>query len=169
MAPESLEERVRLLEDERAIVRTLTTYGHGLDYDLEAEFVDCWTEDAVLHWPGLEPIVGRAAIAETFRRHTHAPAYFHKHVMVEPLITIDGDTALVDSMFSRFDAYDDGPGLRSFGRYRDRLVRCPDGRWRFQERHAESESSRVRPAPIAEHYARLARLDAEAGPPERED
>jgi ketosteroid isomerase-like protein len=138
----SLEDRVRLLEDERAIVQTLYTYGHGIDYDLEPEFLDCWTSDAVLHWPDRDPLVGREAIAAAFRAHTHAPDVFHKHFIAEPRIVIEGDRATSDCYFARVDQYDEGPQIRSFGRYRDVLVRCPDGRWRFQERRTEREARR---------------------------
>ena len=46
-------------------------------------------------------------------------------------------------MFARLDRYTSGPGIRSFGRYRDVLARCADGRWRFKERIAEREASRA--------------------------
>jgi ketosteroid isomerase-like protein len=141
----SLEERLIRLEDERAILRTLYSYGHGIDYDLEDEFLDCWTQDAVLHWPDRTPIAGHQALAEAFRAHTHAPRAFHKHVIVEPRIEIDGDRATVDCYFARLDDYADGPAIRSFGRYRDVLVRCTDGRWRFTERHTEREARRWNP------------------------
>ena len=41
----------------------------------------------------------------------------------------------------------DGPAIKSFGRYRDVLVRCPDGRWRIKERRNEREAGR--PAAVA--------------------
>jgi ketosteroid isomerase-like protein len=94
----------------------------------------------VLHWPDREPIRGRAAIADAFRAHTHAPGKYHKHLLVEPRVRVDGDRAAVQSMFSRFDSYEAGPGIRSFGRYLDVLRRCEDGRWRFEERRVEREA-----------------------------
>lgn len=138
----TLEERVRRLEDERDILRTLYTYGFGIDYGLEDEYADCWTEDAVLYWPNRPPLEGRGAIVAAFQAHTHAPAFFHKHVIAEPRIEIDGERATSECYFARLDDYDDGPELRSFGRYRDVLVRCLDGRWRFQERRADLEAKR---------------------------
>jgi ketosteroid isomerase-like protein len=141
----SLEARLAVLEDERAILHTLYSYGHGIDYDLEDEFLDCWTADAVLHWPDREPIAGHGALTEAFRAHTHAPRVFHKHLIIEPRIEIDGDRATVDCYFARLDDYADGPEIRSFGRYRDVLVRCPDGRWRFTERRTEREARRWAP------------------------
>ena len=48
----TLEQRVQRLEDEQAILQTLYAYGHGLDYVLEDAWIDCWTPDAVLDWPG---------------------------------------------------------------------------------------------------------------------
>jgi ketosteroid isomerase-like protein len=135
----SVEERLQRLEDERAIVDTLYSYGHALDYGLREVWTNCWTERAVLHWPGVS-FDGRAAIVQAFDDHTHAPDRFHKHVLVEPRVSLSGDTAVVDSYFARLDAGDDGPVLRSFGRYRDRVVRCDDGRWRIAERLTERES-----------------------------
>ena len=131
-----------LLEDERAILHTLYTYGHGIDYGLEDEYANCWTEDAVLFWPARDPLVGRAAIVEAFRNHTHAPEKFHKHFIAEPRIVIDGDRATADCYFTRADDYEEGPQMRSFGRYRDVLVRGVDGGWRFAERRCEREARR---------------------------
>jgi len=149
----AIEERLRVLEDERDILRTLYIYGHSLDYGEEADFVGCWTEDATLLWRSTGLLKGRGAIASAFRAHTHAPAVFHKHLVMEPLITINGDSANVDSMFVRLDSNNGIPEIRCFGRYRDMLVRCPDDRWRFRARRAEIEASRSGSRPSIESSA----------------
>ena len=141
----TVEERLQRLEDEEAILATLYAYGHDLDYGREAEWLDCWTDDAVLDWPGRDLIVGQAALRAAFRGHTHAPALYHKHVVVEPRIRIEGDRATVVSMYARLDRYRAGPQIRAFGRYRDVLVRCADGRWRFKERYPDVEAVRKEP------------------------
>src|SRR4030042_4362937 len=43
----ALERRLTALEDEIAIISTLSTYGHTIDYGLEDQWLDCSTEDAV--------------------------------------------------------------------------------------------------------------------------
>jgi hypothetical protein len=148
----SLEERLRLLEDERAILQQLAAYAHSLDYGLEAEWLDVWTDDAemIYSWEAANTMVdsgrtdfhhtGKGEIAEFFHRHTHSPDVYHKHFLVEPRITVDGDRASVTSYFSRIDRDADGPRMTSFGRYVDVFVRCPDGRWRIRERRGEIES-----------------------------
>ena len=146
----SIESRVLALEDEQDILRTLYAYGHSIDYGLEADWINCWTEDAVLQWPNRPPLKGHAALRTAFRNHTHAPQAFHKHVIVEPRIDISGDRATVRTMFARLDRYPSGPAVRSFGRYLDVLVRCKDGHWRFQERICEREASRAE-TPIGAH------------------
>jgi uncharacterized protein (TIGR02246 family) len=133
------EQRLRALEDERDILRVLHTYGHALDYGVEDAFVDCWTEDAVLHWPGPAPIGGREAIRAAFRAHTHAPEHYHKHIVVDPLVAVDGDRATVHSMFMRLDTIEGKPQIRAFGRYRDTLRREADGKWRLCERIPDIE------------------------------
>jgi ketosteroid isomerase-like protein len=136
-----LELRLGRLEDERAILQTLYAYAHSIDYGDEALFADCWTADAVLEWPWRDPLEGREAILGAFRAHTHAPDVYHKHFMVEPRIELRGDEAIVQCLYSRLDRDEAGePYVRSFGRYVDRLVRCPDGRWRFARRRAENEA-----------------------------
>lgn len=138
MSP-TIEERLRLLEDERSILDTLYRYGHAIDYGLREEWLDCWTETAVLRWPH-ESYTGHDEIGGAFDGHSHAPERFHKHLLIEPRIRVDGDRATSDSYFSRLDAGPSGPSVRSFGRYRDVLVRCADGQWRLQERNTERES-----------------------------
>jgi ketosteroid isomerase-like protein len=139
MAPPTVEERLRALEDERAILDRLYAYGHALDYGDRDAWIDSWLENAHLQWPETS-YAGREAIAGAFDAHTHAPAVFHKHVLVEPRVTVDGDSALASSYFMRVDHSPSGPVVRSFGRYRDVLQRCEDGAWRFAERRTDLES-----------------------------
>lgn len=145
----TLEERLGQLEDERAILQTLYRYGHSLDDGREDMFLDCWTPDATLVWPDRAPIQGLAALRAAFRAHTHAPLAWHKHLVFLPQVVLEGDRATVDSMFARLDRYPTGPAVRSFGRYRDVLLRCADGRWRIHGRVAEREATRGDSAPVA--------------------
>jgi ketosteroid isomerase-like protein len=134
-----LEARLRLLEDKQAIAERMHAYGHALDYGRRDAWLDCWTEDAVLDWPH-GTFTGLAEIGRAFDEHTHAPDYFHKHIVVDPLIELAGDLARVESYFLRVDESPAGPIVRSMGRYRDRLLRCGDGNWRLSERLTDLES-----------------------------
>jgi hypothetical protein len=146
-----VEERLRQIEDRQAILERLATYGRAIDDGLTEAFADCWTADAILEFapsPHRElrfrsrRFSGRAAIMrDFFAVHTHAPELFHKHLIYQPQIVLDGDRATVRSDFERVDESPSGPVVRSFGRYDDELVRCDDGDWRFASRHGEVESS----------------------------
>ena len=133
----ALAERLALLEAEREIMRTLHDYGYALDYgDVEA-FLDCWLPDAAMYWPippyGA-PFKGHDGLRKAFDGHTHAPAIYHKHFVVDPRIAVTGDVARVESYFTRLDTDKDGPYMRGYGRYIDVLQRCPDGRWRLDRK-----------------------------------
>ena len=146
--PEDLERRVALLEDERAILRRLYAYGNAIDYGDEDAWASCFAENGVFDirtrlegTPNMK-VSGRAELLEFVSRHTRAPERWHKHMLVEPQITVDGDTAGSDAYFAVLMEHEEMPILRVFGRYRDRLVREADGEWRFLERIADIESMR---------------------------
>lgn len=142
----ALSARLQLLEDERAILETLYRYGHAMDYGPDSDWLSCFTERGV--WDvrmrrnpagsfccrGQEEL--RASLAG--QASVRAPALYAKHLLSEPRIDVCGDRATVDSYFLRVEPRDAGPSqIVASGRYRDRMVRCDDGRWRFLERIAE--------------------------------
>jgi 3-phenylpropionate/cinnamic acid dioxygenase small subunit len=148
------------LRDEQAVLDTLYRYSHCIDYGREEEWVDCFTDDGV--WdsrrspiaargvpgrPGQSWVVqGREQLAKFVASHTRPPQAWHKHLLCEPRVELSGDRAEVDSYFVRIDVDPTGSFIRAFGRYRDSLVRCPDGRWRINHRIAEIDGTH----PLAE-------------------
>lgn len=151
-----LEGRVAALEAERGVTANLYRYAHSIDYGLEAEWVDCFTEDGAFdmrtrpHFGAGEGRrhEGREALAAFIATHTRAPETWHKHLMAQPRIAIEdgGERARVESFFLRLDEDAAGePYVLVFGRYRDRVRRCADGLWRFEERVVEIEAIRPRP------------------------
>ena len=155
----ALERRLTALEDEIAIISRLSTYGHTIDYGLEDQWLDCFTEDAVYRvqasgvtLPDLfgisQPqtgLKGRAALSAYIARHSHAPGRWHKHCLSGPVVRLKGDSqASVESYFVRLDEDQNGAYILAFGRYRDQMVKSPDGKWRFKERICEIESRPTR-------------------------
>ena len=149
----SVEDAVRALQDERAIVRTLYQYAHGLDYGPEEAFVDVFTPDG--SWRRLagrrpeQTFAGHAGITQMYRDHVHAPEYYHKHVVANPYVEVDGDTARARSYLILVAEHPEGPYLRAFSRCNDRLVRSADGVWRVSSREAELECWSVSDFPPA--------------------
>jgi SnoaL-like domain len=143
--------RLEALEAERGVLATLYRYGHALDYGAEADWVDCFVPTAHYEIRGTDGRVrtynGQDALAAFAARHTRVPERFHKHVVMDPVVAIDGERATAVSYFMRLDDADGERVVYAFGRYRDELVRGEDGRWRFAVRIAEVESRRRDPAP----------------------
>jgi hypothetical protein len=144
---DDLADRLGRLEDERAVVATLYRYGDTLDYDDREGFLACFTADAeYLVSMRLDPsngfgFFGHEELGGYFDGHTHAPAAFHKHVTTNPLVTVDGRTADVESYFLRVDSPGAGPAVVvATGRYVDRFERGDDGRWRIRARRCEVEN-----------------------------
>lgn len=147
-----LRAQVALLMAERGVLGTLYRYGHSIDYGLEPEWLDCFAPDGafeVRYRVAAKPsrrFEGRDDLARFIAAHSRAPHRWHKHLLFEPLITVDGGRARVRSYFARLDADGDGtPFVRAFGRYLDELVRGSDGKWRFAERIAEVEAATAGP------------------------
>lgn len=148
---EALERRVRELEDLNAITRVLFVLGHTVDYGEHDRWVDCFAEDCVFEMVEVSESTrvvkvrheGRQALAAFIPGHTYAPAYFHKHLVADPVIDLDGDRATCESYMTRVDKGESGPFLWSIGRYRDEFRRSADGRWRVSARTIEVESRAV--------------------------
>jgi hypothetical protein len=145
--PTNLAARLALLEDEKAIVATLYAYGTALDYGDRDLFLGCFTADAEytvdlrLNPEGGFACRGHGELTTYFDGHTHAPAAWHKHVTVNPMVVCDGDTARATSYILRVDpAPGSGPAtVLGSGRYVDTLVR-DGGRWRIRTRRCEVEN-----------------------------
>src|ERR1700736_2397001 len=124
---EDLGDQLARLLDERAIVATLYRYGDALDQGDRDEFLECFTTDAEyvvrmrLNSSNGFTYEGHEQLSGYFDGHTHAPAAFHKHVTVNPLITVDGEVAEAKSYFLRVDSPAAGPAVvLAAGRYIDR-------------------------------------------------
>jgi SnoaL-like domain len=135
------------IADERAILRVLYTYCHAIDYGEEARWLALFTPDGIFHVDmprGLPPIhcAGQNELAAFICAHPRAPAALHKHLLLNPLIELQGGEARVASYFQLLLDIDGTPEIYCFGRYLDRLVRSESGLWRFRERVAQVQSMR---------------------------
>ena len=155
---DELAQRVARLEDERAILRTLYAYGHAIDHGEEQAWVDLFTPDGVFDSRGRNPgdvtrvVNGHDELAYFAAHFSRPPKGWHKHLVIEPLIELDGDVAHVQSYLAVLRDDDGTPVLWVFGRYRDTMERCADGKWRFRRRIAEVESVVARLPSLANQF-----------------
>lgn len=140
--------QVKQLLDERDVMRTMTAYAHAMDYSDERAWLDVFTDDAVFDVVDAVSGVrvhreeGRADLARYIANYPKPPVY-QKHVMVDPVVTVDGDTAQVVAYWLVLRREANGvPQLTAFGRYRDTLVRRGH-RWLIQQRLADVEANVV--------------------------
>jgi ketosteroid isomerase-like protein len=143
----SLEERVRSLEERERVLETLHAYSHSIDRGDEEGWLECFTEDAVFEVRSQIPDYpiqrhqGTDALGAFIASHTKPPEVQHKHLYVDPQITIGGDRARAVGYFVHLLDRDHKPAIVSYGRYLDELVRGEDGHWRFVERVSEVHAS----------------------------
>jgi ketosteroid isomerase-like protein len=144
---ESLQE----LADERAILRVLSLYCHTIDTGRADEWLECFTPDGAFI---VRDAAGKELIAERGREKlkayfeqlmTKVPPRTQDHLTVNPLVALDGDQATAVSYFITTALGEQGPLVRSRGRYHDRLRRTASG-WKLAERVAVSLRT---PAPMA--------------------
>jgi 3-phenylpropionate/cinnamic acid dioxygenase small subunit len=156
--------RLRLLEDEQAIVRTLYKYCHSLDAGRHQDWLGCFTDDveyevrypnppdadrvargrregSSVHHRGREQM---AAFVEMVTR--RRPTGTRKHMIVEPRIEIDGDTATGVTYYFTVDNVDQAPEVLTFGRYLDRYRRGAGGEWLIAARVVDTDAQRPTPA-----------------------
>ena len=138
-APASLETRLRLVEDQKAIERLLVDYGRSLDNRDFAAYSRLFAANG--EWKGaLGSYRGPAAIRTAMEKiftdaATDIPKGKNFHVMSNFVIDIQGDRATAKSTFIFYKMNGNKPEAEVAGRYEDILIR-EDGVWRFLQRSA---------------------------------
>ncbi len=137
-------------EDERAIRHTLDLYAHAMDYGDETVWRDCFTDDALFlvsdaqkQQEEIYRVKGGSRLSAYIAAYPRPPAVFAKHICSQVLVRVEGRTATAESFWLAVNSEGGGgkPNIMAFGRYKDRLAACPDGRWRFTERICETEAA----------------------------
>jgi 3-phenylpropionate/cinnamic acid dioxygenase small subunit len=121
--------------DQERIRRVLAEFIQLRDDKRFAEWVELFTEDGTFEY-GSHHLTGRSAI----RDHVEELLLNDrgKHLCVNSIIDVSGDTASVSSDFLKVNPSNGGSGTTSYGigtmgRYQDEFVRRPDG-WRIAKR-----------------------------------
>jgi len=133
MEYEALLGRLQVLEDREAIRELKARYcdicddGHNA-----ARIAEIFAEDGVWESERLGRFVGREAIRAQFVRFGRDIA-FSQHMVTNPVITVDGDTATGRWYFLSPMEFRGAPRW-TFVRYDDQYVRV-DGNWLFQHLH----------------------------------
>ncbi len=132
---ESLEQRIRRLEDRFAINDLVVSYATLLDDAQWDELGDLFTLDGVFASPN-STTTGRAAIIENFKKkHAPFPATWHDpHGVV---VEIDDDDHARGTVIGYAELGSPGLTVSTSIRYQDDYRR-EDGRWRFASRHVLS-------------------------------
>jgi hypothetical protein len=133
--------RLQRLVDERDVIARLYAYCAAADAQTPDAFLDCFTADGEFIYRAgadAEPAIhlrGRAEIERWFaERLPSFPAGTMNHTTIHPHADVQGDEATATSWFISIRNGESGPYIASTGGYRDRLVRCDDGAWRFARR-----------------------------------
>lgn len=139
-----------------AICETKARYCRCMDTKDWAGYTDCFTEDYVLDTTSIGGyrIEGRDAVVKAVLGSIeHAKTAHHVH---NPEIVFDADgqgASVVWAMNDRVEMAEDRRaasgeyGHTGYGHYRERFVKCADGKWRIKENHLSYLHFDSRPFP----------------------
>ena len=120
-----------ITEDRDEILQLMYRYNHLIDSGDAPAWAATFTADGVFDVAG-QVRSGRNELI-TFA----AGESGHRHVVVNPVIDVTGDTASVRAYFIVYQR----TALVATGTYRDEVVRTPDG-WRFAKRVSTPDTAR---------------------------
>jgi uncharacterized protein (TIGR02246 family) len=130
MAKESTEERLQRLEDIEAIKQMHLEYTYALiamDYDT---MLDCYAEDGVLELGGANVARGKQEINGIFQNVMAKHSTLKDgHIISQPVITVDGDTARGHWLLFIFPSEPKGAWIQ--GREETEYVKV-DGQWKIK-------------------------------------
>jgi len=131
MSNGNIESRLQHLEDVEAIKLLKANYCFGVDQRRLDDLADLFLEDAVWHMPGVGRFEGKAAIKEFFGELPEMMSFW-MHMVVNPLITVEGDEAQGRWYLLEPTTLKDGTAAWASGRYEQRYRRS-NGQWLFEE------------------------------------
>lgn len=140
-ASESIEQRVRRLEDREEIRTLLMDYGRHLDGRDFRAYANLFATDG--EWVGgFGSVKGRAAIQAFMEKNIGtAPNRGNTyHLLSNFVITVQGNTATAWSRWAFVVPGASGAVISQAGRYDDELVR-ENGRWQFKRRVASNDTA----------------------------
>lgn len=128
-----LEQRIGRLEDLHEIAQLRARYCQYLDDGRWDDLVELFTEDG--SFVGLATATGRPALRSFFAGLAEGPLKAWWHFSSNETIDLEpgADVATGETWLDQPCVVDDRPHIAA-GRYADRIRRCADGRWRFEER-----------------------------------
>lgn len=131
---DSLDARVRRLEDHQEILQSLIDYGELLDQrDLDA-WAELWAEDGEFEMSTGKVATGRQAIKDMLGSVMAASLRSVLHMEINPRITLRGDEADSTMMFGVARTQDDGlTRVVWLGHHHSTHVRTPTG-WKIKYR-----------------------------------
>jgi uncharacterized protein (TIGR02246 family) len=133
---DSLDARVRRLEDILEIQQIFIDYGLALDAGDFDRYASLFAESGTIALGPMGRATGRAAIKELMERTMRGRVGQSLHIVSSPQITFDdsGDTAHSQVMWTVVHRDEVGqPRLTMMGRHQDELVR-ENGRWKIARR-----------------------------------
>lgn len=130
----ALTARLQRLEDLQEIRQLFVDYGHYLDRKDFASFATLFAREGEVLLGAMARAKGPEAIRAAMESALGGRAEPSFHVIGNPIIELDGDTAKSETpwVVVRQDA-DGKPVVPSIGRHKDVLIR-EDGRWRILRR-----------------------------------
>ena len=131
--------RLRVPSEEEAIRRALVEYATLLDTGAWDDWADLYAEDGVHAVPAASFEVRRRANIRKWMAATYPWANTGRHMVANPLITVDGDRATAVSEVMFLLRGENGPEIGLVGEYRD-VLRKTD-RWRFERRESQLDES----------------------------
>jgi 3-phenylpropionate/cinnamic acid dioxygenase small subunit len=149
-AGRSVEERLQRLEDLEEIRDLVKDYARHLDARDFASYSALFAREG--EWTGASgsartPAGIKGMLEERITPRAEAPGETHFHLIADPAIELDGDSARARTTWALIvRGPDDTPVVRFYGHYRDELVR-EDGRWRFALRETFTDVPDKPPVP----------------------
>jgi hypothetical protein len=138
---QELEKRVKAMEDAEEIKKMHTEYIYNLSNWQFDEMAECFSEDAEEEIHKGKKHKGKAEIKEkTFDEFKKNPPQKGGHMLIQPVLTVDGDKAVGHWIMYRLNYYFKGPSgqiINMFGPNVQRRYDCEytkeNGKWKFSK------------------------------------